>query len=189
MTQRRLFSRYRNALAGLLLAAVFGCAAARAQSPESTTGGTGGLAAGGSFSAVHFQYGQHWVYGATGFADANLTFHYGIEGEGNWSRWHTQSDTWSTTYLIGPRYNLPTLFNYRFRPYAKFLIGSAHFNLPYNGGYDNYFVMAPGAGIDYHYRGRFDIRVCDLEYQYGPNFIFGSNTNLSVSAGIRYRIF
>lgn len=185
--QRGFLSRQRFAFACLLLAAAFGVSAARAQSPESTTGGTGGLAAGGSFSAVHFQYGQHWVYGAAGFVDANLTWHYGVEGEGNWSRWHTQEDTWATTYLIGPRYTLPAILSNRFRPYAKFLIGDGHINLPIGNG--DFFVMAPGAGIDYHYRGRFDIRVCDFEYQYWPNFTFGSNTNLSVSAGIRYRIF
>ncbi len=187
--QGRCLSHFRNTLAGLALSACISVAAAHAQSPPSTIGGNEALAAGGSFSAVHLQYGQHWAFGAAGFVDANLTYHYGLEGEGNWSRWHTQSDVWADSYLIGPRYRLPSFGNYRFRSYAKFVIGSGHLNLPYNLGSDNYFVMAPGAGIDYRYRGRFDIRVCDVEYQYSPNFIYGSNTNLSVSAGIRYRIF
>ncbi len=183
--QRGLFSRYRIALVCLFLALAF--VAARAQSPESATGGAAGLAAGASFSDVHFQYGQHWVYGAAGYIDGNLTFHYGLEGEGNWSRWHTQENTWATTYLIGPRYSLPALLGDRIRPYAKFLIGDGHINIPIGQG--DFFVIAPGAGLDYHYRGRFDIRVCDFEYQYWPDFTFGSNSNLSLSAGIRYRIF
>lgn len=164
-------------------------AAARAQSPIDSRGGEQVLSAGGSFSAVHFQYGQHWVLGGSAFVDANFNWHYGLEGEGNWSRWHTQSDTWATTYLIGPRYQITSFRDGRYVPYAKFLVGDGTFNFPYSYGYGNYLVMAPGAGVDFRWKPRIDIRLCDFEYQYWPDFTFGSNTNLSVSAGIRYHIF
>ena len=95
----------------------------------------------------------------------------------------------ATTYLVGPRYRFKGLGNYRFSPYAKFLIGDGSFNFPYNTGTGNYFVMAPGGGIDYHWKSRFDLRLCDVEYQIWPQFSFGSVSNISASAGLRYRIF
>lgn len=166
---------------------------ARAQSPQSAQYGDQSLSAGGVFNATRLQYGQHWVLGAGAFVDANLTWHYGIEGEATWTRWHTQSDTYDTTYLIGPRYRFAGLDSGRLSPYAKFLIGDGDFNFPsYNGastGTGNYFVMAPGGGFDYHWKPRFDIRLCDVEYQIWPQFTFGSVSNVSVSAGLSYRIF
>lgn len=173
-------------IAALLLGAAL---PAFAQSPQSARYGDQTLSAGGVFNATRLQYGQHWVLGAGGFVDANLTWHYGIEGEGIWTRWHTQSQTYTTTYLIGPRYRFAALSNSRFSPYAKFLIGDGNFHFPYNLGTGNYFVMAPGGGIDYHWKPRFDIRLCDVEDQMWPQFTFGFTNNISVSAGLRYRIF
>jgi hypothetical protein len=180
---------------GIFIAACLLAAAipARAQSPQSAEYGDQALYAGGVINATHLQYGEHWVLGAGAFVDANLTWHYGIEGEATWSRWHTQSNTYATTWLIGPRYRFAALGNHQFSPYAKFLIGDGAFNFPsFNGGNlgtGNYFVMAPGGGIDYHWKPRFDIRLCDLEYQIWPQFTFGSVSNISISAGLRYRIF
>lgn len=184
MTVRR-FSFLIPIVAALLAAAI----PASAQSPQSAEYGDQSLSAGGVFNATRLQYGQHWVLGAGAFVDANLTWHYGIEGEATWSRWHEQSDTYTTTYLIGPRYRFAALDNYRFSPYAKFLIGDGSFNFPYYDGKGNYFVMAPGGGIDYHWKPRWELRLCDVEYQIWPQFTFGSVSNLSVSAGLRYRIF
>lgn len=162
---------------------------ARAQSPQAGKYDDQTLSVGGVFNDTHLQYGEHWVYGAGAFVDANLTWHYGIEGEATWSRWHEQSDTYATTYLIGPRYRFAALGNDRFAPYAKFLIGDGAFNFPYSYGYGNYFVMAPGGGVDYHWKPRFDIRLCDVEYQMWPQFTFGSVANVSISAGLRFRVF
>jgi hypothetical protein len=165
----------------------------RAQSPQSAKYGDQTLAVGGVFNATHLQYGEHWVLGAVAFVDADLTWHYGIEGEATWTRWHEQSGTHDSTYLIGPRYRFTALDNYRFSPYAKFLIGGGDFDFPScNGtstGTGSYFVMAPGAGIDCHRTPRFDIRLCDFEDQIWPQFTFGSISNLSVSAGLRYPVF
>lgn len=176
---------------GILIAASMLVAAipALAQSPQAGRYGDQTLADGGVFNATRLQYGQHWILGAGAFADANLTWRYGIEGEATWSRWRQQSQTYDTTYLVGPRYRFTGLDNYRFSPYAKFLIGDGFFSFPYHAGTGNYFVMAPGGGIDYHWKSRFDIRLCDVEYQIWPQFSFGSVSNLSASAGLRYRIF
>jgi len=172
----------------LLLLSFAACGKARAQSPESATGGEGGMTIGGDFSAVHLQYGQHWVYGASASVDASMGWHYGIEGETTWNRWHEQSNTYSTTYLIGPRYQLNALGNYRYRPYIKFLAGYGQFNFPYNYAYGTYFVMAPGAGVDYRLTSRLRLRLIDAEYQYWPGFTYGAMSNLAVSSGIRWRI-
>lgn len=180
---------------GILIAVCLLAAAlsAQAQSPQSAQYGDQTLAVGGVFNATHLQYGEHWVLGAGAFVDANLTWHYGIEGEAAWGRWHEQSGTHADTYLIGPRYRFASPGSSRFSPYAKFLIGGGEFNFPfYNGGSTatgSYFVMAPGAGIDYRWKPRFDIRLCDVEDQIWPQFTFGSVSNVSISAGLRYRIF
>lgn len=178
----------RLVLGALVLGGVCGGVQARAQSSEAATGDWASLAAGGGISTVHLQYGEHWVEGASAFVEANFTWRYGIQGETNWAFLNQREKTHATTYLIGPRYQLAAFGNYKYRPYAKFLVGDGHFNFPYNYATGNYFVMAPGAGLDYWVSPRVRLRLFDLEYQYWPGFTFGSQTNPSVSVGIRYRI-
>jgi hypothetical protein len=176
-------------LAALLGGLPGGLGRAHAQSPESATGDWSSLAVGGSFNATRLQYGQHWLLGGTAFVDANFTWKYGIEGETNWAVLRQYEDTHATTYLIGPRYQMAGFGqDARLRPYVKFLIGDGYFNFPYNYGYGNYFVMAPGGGLDYRVNSRIRLRLLDAEYQYWPGFTFGSMTNVSLSAGVRYRI-
>jgi len=183
--KNRKWVTYALLLAGLLL----GWSRAHAQSPESATGDWSSLWVGGSFSATHLQYGQQWLLGGTVFADANFTWQYGMEGETNWAVLRQRENTHATTYLIGPRYQLAGLGqNSQFRPYVKFLAGDGYFNFPYSYAWGNYFVMAPGAGVDYRVNSRIRLRLIDAEYQYWPGFTYGSMTNLNVSAGVRYRI-
>jgi len=172
----------------LSLGLLAGTTYARAQSPESATGGEGGFTVGAGISALHLQYGEHWLLGANASADAYVGWHYGVEGEANWARWRQQSDTWATTYLVGTRYQFNGIGDYRYRPYAKFLIGVGEFNFPYNYAFGRYFVMAPGAGVDYRLNSRVRLRLFDVEYQYWPGFTYGSMSNFGVSTGIRYRI-
>jgi hypothetical protein len=174
----------------LLLAALMGgMVRVYAQSPESAVGDWSSLSVGGSFNATRLQYGQHWLLGGSVFADANFTWRYGIEGETNWAVLRQVEETHATTYLIGPRYQLAGLGDdAKLRPYVKFLIGDGYFNFPYSYAYGNYFVMAPGAGMDYRVNQRIRLRLFDVEAQYWPGFTYGSATNLSVSTGVRYRI-
>ena len=177
---------------GLLLAVALLVAvacSARAQSPESAVGDWSSLAVGGSFNASRIQYGQRWLLGGTAFVDANFTWRYGIEGETNWETMRQFEQIHATTYLIGPRFQLAGMGqNAQWRPYAKFLAGDGYFNFPYHYAWGNYFVMAPGAGMDYRVNSRIRLRLVDVEYQYWPGFTYGSMTNLNVSAGVRYRI-
>ena len=162
---------------------------ASAQSPEAATGGEPSLSAGAVVSGNYLEYGKRWLGGAGAFVDANINWRLGIEGEADWARYRQQSDTHATTYLVGPRYQFNAVGSgYRFRPYAKFLIGDGVFNFPFNYGYGNYFVIAPGAGIDFRMNERIRIRLADFEYQYWPSFTFGPVSNLSVSVGVKYRI-
>jgi hypothetical protein len=180
----------RSLLFALVLAAtLLMTAPARAQSPEAAVGDWSTLAVGGSFNANRLQYGQHWLYGGTVFVDANFTWRYGIEGETNWEVLHQEEQTRATTYLVGPRYQLAGYGqNAQWRPYVKFMVGDGYFNFPYHYAWGNYLVMAPGAGLDYRVNSRIRLRVFDAEYQYWPGFTYGSMSNLSVSAGVRYRI-
>src|ERR1700728_3993898 len=90
------------AICALLLAGLVGGGSqALAQSPESATGDWSSLSVGGTASATRLQYGQHWLYGGSVFADANFTWHYGIEGETDWAVLHQVEQTHATTYLIG----------------------------------------------------------------------------------------
>jgi len=173
----------------LLAFSLAGASRTYAQSQESATGDWSSLSVGGTVSATRLQYGQHWLYGGSVFADANFTWHYGIEGETNWAVLHQLENTHATTYLIGPRYQLAGLGqDARLRPYAKFLVGDGYFNFPYNYAWGNYFVMAPGAGLDYRVNPRIRLRLFDVEVQYWPGFTYGSMTNLNVSTGVRYTI-
>lgn len=176
-------------LCSLLIAGLWlGTANARAQSPESATGDWSSLAVGGTFSATRLQYGQHWLEGGSVFADGNFNWRFGVEGEANWAVLHQMSDTHASTYLVGPRYQMNAIGNGRYRPYAKFMVGDGSFNFAYNYAHGNYLVMAPGGGVDYWLNSRIRLRLIDAEYQYWPGFTYGSQTNLSVSVGVRYRI-
>ncbi len=181
----------RRWVTSMLLLAGFlaGWTTARAQAPEAAVGDWSALSVGGSVNASRLQYGQHWMIGGTAFVDANFTWRYGIEGETNWEVLRQVEHTRATTYLVGPRFQLSGLGeNAQWRPYVKFMAGDGYFNFPYHYAWGNYFVMAPGGGLDYRVNSRIRLRVLDAEVQYWPTFTYGSMTNLSVSAGVRYRI-
>jgi hypothetical protein len=109
-----------------------------------------------------------------------------VEGEATWLWLHQQDNVHDETYLMGPRYN----FNGpgRWGPYAKVLIGNGQFNFPFNYAHGGYLVVAGGGGIDYHLNRKFALRVADVEYQYWPQFTFGTLSSIKVSAGVQYRI-
>ncbi len=182
---------HRKSLLGILFLAclVGGQAVARAQSPESAVGDNQRLSVGGFLSANYLGYGQHWLGGGGVYADVNLTWRYGIEGEADWTHFHELDGSHAATYLIGPRYQLAGVgAKYKYRPYVKFLVGDGRFTFPYGLGYGNYFVMAPGGGVDYRLNYHFRLRLVDVEYQYWPGFTFGSMSSMAVTTGIRYNI-
>jgi hypothetical protein len=144
------------------------------------------LFAGATASANYLQYGERKMLGISGFLDVDTRRRYGLEAEGSWAVFHQRANVHTTDYLIGPRYRLPMG---RIQPYAKALVGIGEFNFPYNYAHGSYLVIAPGAGVDYRLTRRFRWRVADFEYQYWPQFTYGAMSTLSVSTGVRVRIF
>lgn len=155
------------------------------QSAESADAGHGLLWVGGGVSAATLEYGNRKMLAGTAWADADTLRRFGFEGEARWLDFHQTADVHAETYLIGMRYHL----NYRrYQPYAKALVGTGHFNFPYNFGFGNYLVVAYGGGLDYRLNGRFKARA-EFEYQQWPEFTFGSMNSIGATLGLRYRIF
>ena len=161
-------------------ASVFG------QAVESANEAHASLWVGGGASGYYLQYGSIKELGITGLVDFDTTRRFGVEAEGRWLEYHKTANVHVETYAAGLRYH----FNMgRFQPYAKGLVGGGRFNFPYNYAYGNYFLIAPGAGVDYRLSRRWSMRVADFEYQYWPQFTFGAMSSAGITTGIRYRVF
>ena len=176
-------------LAALLLACFCGGSVlAHAQSQESAIGGEQRLSVGGDINATYLDYGKRWIGGAGVSVDAGMGRHLGLEGEGNFTFYREAYNFHTTTYLGGPRYQLNGLgSSYRLHPYAKFLVGVGEFSLGAYG-HGSYFVMAPGAGVDYRVSDRWRLRLVDFEYQDWPQFSFGATQTYAITTGVRYNI-
>jgi hypothetical protein len=177
-------------LCALLLACLIGRPAkARAQAPESATGGEQHLSVGGDVNATYLGYGKLWIGGAGASVDVSLNPWLGAEGEANFTFYNKFANTHATTYLGGPRYTFRAIDSgYRFHPYVKCLAGGGYFYFPYNYGRGSYFVLAPGAGVDYQLTHRLRLRLADFEYQYWPQFTFGAMDNYAITSGVRFII-
>jgi hypothetical protein len=170
-----------------VIAAVFAILAAGnafGQTRESATAGRTFLWVGGGGSGYYLQYGQSKNLGITGYVDADTVRRFGIEAEGRWLMFHETNDIHAETYLAGPRYH----FNVgRFQPYVKGMAGIGKFTFTYNYAHGTYFVVGPGAGLDYRILPRLSVRA-DGEYQYWPNFTFGAMSSGGISVGLRYLV-
>jgi hypothetical protein len=172
--------------ASLFLLAVVSMPAA-AQSRATADGPGSYIQVGGTGSIFQADYGQRHLGGESIFIDANLYRRIGVEAEGRVLNLNEDEDVHETTYLAGPRYSiLPG----RIRPYAKFLIGRGQFGFPFHYAQGSYFVIAPGAGVDWQVgRSRLTIRLVDIEFQKWPQFSFGPLQPYGVSSGIALRVF
>jgi hypothetical protein len=184
MTQRKWI------LCALLLAfAVGSVAKARAQSQEAAVGGEQHLSVGGDVNGDYLGYGKRWIGGAGASVDVGVNRWLGAEGEANFTFYRQFANTHETTYLGGLRYTFPAMGDsYRLHPYAKCLAGVGYFYFPYNYAHGSYFVVAPGAGVDYRLTYHFRLRLVDFEYQYWPQFTFGATQNYAITTGVRYVI-
>lgn len=157
---------------------------ASAQAAEAANEGHAFLAVGGGASGYEVQYGSRKLLGLTAWVDADTIRHFGFEGEGRWLEYHQRANVHAETYLGGVRYH----FNVgRTQPYVKGLAGIGLFNFPYNFATGRYFVIAPGGGVDYRLSRRWSARA-DFEYQYWPQFTFGSMSSVGATVGMRFRI-
>src|ERR1700712_2828921 len=95
---------------------------------------------GATVSGYNIDYGKRDLGGASVYADFNLTWRLGIEGEARLLRYNQEADTHLSTYLVGPRVSFG---KHRFNPYGKLLVGLGRFNFPYDYATGSYFVIAP----------------------------------------------
>jgi hypothetical protein len=141
---------------------------------------------GGSGSIYQIDYGQRDLGGGAVFIDANLYRTIGVEAEARTLRINEDAGAHETTYLVGPRISLKMN---RFRPYGKLLIGRGQFYYPFHYAQGSYFVVAPGAGVDWQVAKRLTVRVIDVEFQNWPWFSFGPLKPYGISSGIAFRVF
>jgi len=171
----------------VLLATLLGMA--RPASGQVVPAGQAGgvmLFAGATGSGYYLQYGERKMLGFSGFVDADTRRGYGLEAEGSWMIFHQTANVHTATYMIGPRYHMT--FG-RYQPYAKALVGVGKFNFHYNYARGSYLVVAPGGGVDMRLSSRIRLRLADLEYQYWPQFTYGAMSTVTISSGIRFRVF
>lgn len=190
MTERRRFSLVGARIPGLLWIAsllLLGFAtgpAARAQAIPTATGPGAYVIVGGTFSNFEADYGRQSITGASVYLDSNFFWRYGLETEAR-RMVYPQAGERQTTLLAGPRWSFrpKTIV-----PYAKLLVGGGRFDFPYGYGYGNYFVVAPGAGVDLRLGQRLQVRLADFEFQMWPGFTYGSLHPYGVSAGISFQV-
>lgn len=170
------------ALASLAL-----CPVAFSQVKESAETGGIALSVGGSLGGYYVGYGQRKMAGPAAFIDLGSRAPLGFEAEARWLNLNETASVHDETYLAGPRYSFKEFAG--LRPYAKLLIGDGEFSFPYHLAHGSYFVIAPGAGIEYRVSNRLYWRVVDFEYQHWSEFTYGSLPTYGVSSGLRVHIF
>jgi hypothetical protein len=139
---------------------------------------------GGTYSDFRGDYGSQTIRGASVYVDGNFIWRYGIETEARRMDYPSFGERQSTL-LAGPRWSLrPT----GLVPYVKVLVGGGRFDFPYGFGYGDYFVVAPGAGVDLRVGQKLRLRLVDFEYQDWPGFTFGSLHPYGISAGISFQV-
>lgn len=174
-----------------LLAASFACLVCLgpqkllAQALPTAIGPGSYFSVGGEVSAYQSDYGKQHLIGFATFADAHITWRYGVESEARFSRYNSPEDVAESTYLIGPTVAIRPG---PLRPYVKFLVGDGRIVFPYKYAVGNYFTYAPGGGLDYVVSDRLAVRLIDVEYQMWPSFTFGEIHPYGISAGVSYRL-
>lgn len=151
---------------------------------------------GGSFSFFDAAYGGYKIMGATAYADFSpiIWDHIAAEAEGRWLTLNADRGFREYNYLAGPVYRITLSQHQNFHPYVKALIGEGVIDFPNQLAYGRYFVIAPGAGVDYTLNRRWRLRA-DYEYQIWPDapglpgIPSGAMKPNGVSVGFTYRVF
>jgi hypothetical protein len=137
-------------------------------------------------SAFQTDYGKTIMYAPTIYVDAHIHRYFGIEAEARFLRYGGKNGVQMDEYMVGPRY----VFKPEgWVPYVKMPVGLAKMKFPYGLATGNYFVMAPGAGLEkWIANDNIHIRLIDVEYQLWPQFTYGTLHPYGVSAGISFRV-
>ena len=174
----------RRLRATLLVVALMAWRGGHAQSLPTATGPGMYVSVGGMFSDFESDYGKQAITGASVYADLNLFWRYGIELEARRSGYPNFVER-QTTLLGGPRWSFRAK---GLVPYIKLLSGGGRFDFPYGFAHGDYFVVAPGAGLDLRLGQKVKVRLIDMEYQVWPGFSFGSLHPYGISAGISFQL-
>lgn len=158
--------------------------AAGGQALPTATGPGAYVTVGGTYSSFQADYGQQRIGGASVYVDSNFIWRYGLETEARRMDYPKFGER-ESTLLSGLRW---TFRPKGLMPYAKLLVGGGRFDFPYGYGYGNYFVIAPGAGVDLRVGTRVRVRLVDFEYQEWPGFTYGALHPYGVSVGISYQV-
>ena len=171
-------------LGALLLIALIAERTAHAQALPTATGPGMYVIVGGTFSEFEGDYGKQAISGGSVYVDSNLFWRYGIETEVRRMVYPDFGER-QTTLLAGPRWSFRAK---GLVPYVKVLAGAGQFEFPYGYGHGNYFVVAPGAGVDLRLGEKIRVRLIDVEYQEWPSFSFGQIHPYGISAGISFQL-
>jgi hypothetical protein len=168
----------------VMIAALVSGRGADAQALPTGSGPGAYVIVGGTYSGFESDYGAQKIGGASVYIDTNFIWRYGIETEAR-RVYYPNFGERQSTLLAGPRWSFRPA---GFVPYVKVLAGGGRFDFPYGFGYGNYFVVAPGAGVDLTLGRKVRVRLIDFEYQEWPGFTFGAIHPYGVSAGISYEV-
>jgi hypothetical protein len=151
------------------------------------SGDAGGyrIYAGAAASGFALQYGDRHLGGLNAFVDVDTIRGLGFEAEARLLDYNQKANVHAETYSVGARYHRNW---HKFQPYAKGLVGIGDFNFPYNYATGRYTVLTMGGGVDYVWKKRISFRPADFEYQYWPQFTFGSMSSYGVSVGFKVRV-
>jgi opacity protein-like surface antigen len=148
----------------------------------------------GNVSGYHagFPYNSNQrILGVGVAADYHLNTRIDAEAEVHFMRYESFHGNKEDSYLLGPRYLLRNFGN--LQPNAQCLIGMAKMQYPFQIGDQNYFVIAPGAGISYHMTRKWALHA-EYEYQAwrgSPNIANEPSHRITpngLSVGVAYRL-
>jgi hypothetical protein len=133
-------------------------------------------------------YGDSTIKGITVFANADLHMGLGLDVEYHDLNIITPLDVGESSIMAGVRYGKDER---HFYPYLKALAGVG--TLSFQQGYyatnssSSYGAYAFGGGLEYHPRGRWMVKIVDLEYQEWHSFPPNGLTPYVFTFGAGYR--
>jgi hypothetical protein len=181
----RLSPQYLIVPIGTILLLVLAGMKASAQAAPTATGPGTSIVAGGGVALFNSPYGQRDLGGGFVFADIQPHWRFGIELEARYLRVHTSEQISEKNYLAGPRV---LIRSGTWQPYAKFLVGDGHIDLPFQYGHGDFLALVSGGGLDLELNDYVNVRVLDVEYQLWREFPFGSMNPYGISAGLSFRL-
>jgi len=160
-------------------------AAAKAQAVPTATGPGSAIIIGAGASIGHLPYGQQNLAGAFAFVDLQPQWRFGVEFEARYLKLHNSEEVSEKNFLAGPRLLMRSGY---WQPYAKFLVGDGHIEMPFRYAHGDFLALVPGGGVDVEVNDYIKVRVIDIEYQLWREFPFGDMRPYGVSTGVSVRL-